>query len=403
MALRMRQVILLCLYAGSLGGCMQQDENPDWNPRADYPAWTYDAPFYYRPSVDLEPVEFVGKGIGVHYVRSDFFFIRHPGGYQLTGTPRVAVWFSTDEGQTWEKAGHFGVDQTHFLFQAENDARYWVRFVGPGQRKAKGPVPLPHRIYVVDREAPILALAVRPKPQDAEKKPHIYKVGDEISLGWAVQDANLKAESVKLESCIGKEPYELAWGRFRGALPESGRRVITIPAEAAREGKIRFRIEAADKAGNLAEVITPPLLVAPTDKPATRPAPPLPEQFVGIGPLEGAVDKRPGWPRKGSMLRGGTKVRLDWMPDAARQYKNIRLQLSTNNTLTWKTVATNLVAGEPVEWTVPRVSSRFCRLRLIAVGEGNERILLAQSAMFRIVTIVDDVKVGPDKLPVIRE
>ena len=398
MRLAIRNIAWLCITAAIVTGCQQVDENPHWNPRADYPAWTYDAPFYYRPSAEAQPVESVGKGIDVYYSRSGHFFAQHPGGCQLTGSPRVAVWFSIDEGKNWETAGHFGVEQTHFLFQAEQDARHWVRFVGPGQEKtAKGPVPLPHRIYVVDRKAPEIAIAVRPSPWDDEEKkvPHIYKVGDDVSIGWAVRDINLKPNSIQLESCIGKVPFQLAWGRFRGALPPTGRRVVKIPPDAAQEGSIRFRIEAEDKAGNVAAVMTTGLTVKrsgkPTSQPAVRPA----GDFTADAPHK---PRRPGWPEAGSLIRSGTKQTLEWMPEVAKDYKNIVLQLTVNDKLAWKTVARDLKPGTPVTWDVPKITSRFCRLRLVAVDADGQMTLLAQSGMFRISKAQKPTKIGPEKV-----
>jgi len=398
MRLAIRNIAWLCIAAAVVTGCQQIDENPHWNPSADYPSWTYDAPFYYRPSAEAQPVEQVGKGINVYYSRSDYFFAQHPGGCQLTGSPRVAVWFSIDEGKNWEIAGHFGVEQTHFLFQAEQDARHWVRFVGPGQQKtAKGPVPLPHRIYVVDRKAPEIAIAVRPAPWDDEEKkvPHIYKVGDDVSIGWAVRDINLKPKSIKLESCIGKVPFQLAWGRFRGALPPTGRRVVKIPPEAARDGSIRFRIEAEDKAGNVAAVMTTGLRVKRSGKPTTQPTARPAGDFTADAPPKPA---RPGWPEAGSLIRSGDTIKLEWLPEVAKDYKNIVLQLTVNDKLTWKTVAKDLKRGTSATWDVPEIASRFCRLRLVAIDADGQMTLLAQSGMFRISTPEKPTNIGPTKI-----
>ena len=398
MRLAVRKIAWLCIVVATAAGCQQSDENPHWNPRANYPAWTYDAPFYYRPSAEAQPVESVGKGIDVFYSRSNYFFAQHPGGCQLTGSPRVAVWFSIDEGKNWEIAGHFGVEQTHFLFQAEQDARHWVRFVGPGQEKtAKGPVPLPHRIYVVDRKAPEIAIAVKPSPWDDEEKkvPHIYKAGDDVAIGWAVRDINLKSDSIKLESCIGKVPFQLAWGRFRGALPPTGRRVVKIPPDAARDGSIRFRIEAEDKAGNVAAVMTTGLRVKGSGKPTTQPTVQPAGDFTADAPPK---PRRPGWPEAGSLLRSGDTIKLEWMPDIAKDYKNIALQLTINDKLTWKTIAKDVKFGTPVTWTTPNEASRFCRLRLIVTDADGQMTLLAQSGMFRLSKAQTPTKIGPEKI-----
>ena len=397
MRLAIREMTWLCIAAAAVTGCQQVDENPHWNPKANYPAWTYDAPFYYRPSAEAQPYESVGKGIDVYYSRSRHFFVKHPGGCQLTGAPRVAVWYSIDEGKNWEIAGHFGVEQTHFMFMADQDARHWVRFVGPGQENtAKGPVPLPHRIYVVDTKAPEIAIAVNPSPwKDKEKKvPYIYKPGEEVTIGWAVRDINLKEDSVRLESCIGKVPFQLAWGRFRGSLPPTGRRVIKIPQDAGIDGAIRFRIEAEDKAGNVSAVMTTPLHVKKSPKSTTQPAVRPAGDFTADAPHK---PERAGWPEAGCMVRPEEMITLEWMPEIAKKYNKMVLQLSTNDKLTWTTVAKDLKFGKPATWTVPDKPSRFCRMRILAT-DGGTKTLLAESGMFRISSILKPTKIGPEKV-----
>ena len=87
----------LLLAAVLSAGCTQVDENPEWNPQNEYPPWTYDAPFYYRPTEELAATEIIGPGIPVFYSSSPRVFIKHPAGSQPTGEPRVAVWCSTTE------------------------------------------------------------------------------------------------------------------------------------------------------------------------------------------------------------------------------------------------------------------------------------------------------------------
>ena len=80
-------------------GCQLVDSNPNWDPSKELPAWTYDAPWYYRPSEDVQAREKVGPEIPIYYCRSEKVFVVHPGGYQVSGVPRLAVWVSNNQGR----------------------------------------------------------------------------------------------------------------------------------------------------------------------------------------------------------------------------------------------------------------------------------------------------------------
>lgn len=138
----MRKTSILLIVA-LLCGCTVTDNNPDARPAEEYPSWAFDAPFYYRPTVEPAPVEMIGPGIPIYFGREDVFFVRHPAGSQITGEPRIAVWTSLDEGMTWERSGYFGLEQTHFVHKATQDGPHWVRFVGPSQSVAQLPPPSP--------------------------------------------------------------------------------------------------------------------------------------------------------------------------------------------------------------------------------------------------------------------
>ncbi|HOF17950.1 MAG TPA: hypothetical protein PK082_03510 [Phycisphaerae bacterium] len=380
-------------------GCTQQDENPHWRPAADYPGWAYDGPIYYRPSEDLQAKETVGHGIGVYYSRSEYFFLRHPNGYQVVGEPRVAVWCSTDDGKHWGKCGYYGVEQTHFLFKAEKDGPHWIRFVGPGQGVAEVPPGMPHRIYIVDRRPPTIALTVIPAPwkDDEKKEPYIYKTGETVTLNWSVSDANLQEGSVKLGTCFAKFPHNLVWSRFHQPLPPRGTMKVEIPPEAAGDGGLRFRMEATDKAGNVGMALTDVMQVRSVPGAATRPAIGSAGVFETVA--EAGEEEKPGWPMPGAMLRGGTARVLNWTPDSARDYAQLELQFTANNGLSWRTIAGDLKVGEKAKWTVPSVTSKDCRLRIVGVSKTGERIMLAMTQRFIVDTVVPDTEMGPAPLP----
>ena len=129
----MRKIALIVILASLSAGCYQKDANPNWNPEAEYPAWAYDAPFYYRPTEELPVAQTLGGAIDVYYSPSEYFFIRHPGGAQTRGAPRVALWTTNEETRQWRRKGYYGLEQSHFCFKADDDGWHWIRFVGPAQ------------------------------------------------------------------------------------------------------------------------------------------------------------------------------------------------------------------------------------------------------------------------------
>jgi hypothetical protein len=360
-----------------LAGCTQVDENPKFNPSAELPAWAYDAPFYYQPPQDLPALETVGEGIGVYYTRDSSFFIRHPGGCQINGVPRVGLYYSLDMGQTWNKAGYFGVEQTHFNFLAKQEGRYWVRFVGPGQGVTECPPGTPHRIYVVDRSAPAIVLSVTPSPWEDEHRgvPRIFEVGQTVRLSWGVSDANLDPNSIRMGICFAEFPHNVVWSALPEALATSDTLGVELPPEAAQHGGIRFRLEARDKCGNIGLAVTEVLRVAPGDGKAPPPST-QPSVTLELPPAEGATSQpsvpqeakeRPGWPKANQRLQRGSPQELGWLPEDAAKYSALDLQFSSNDGLAWQTVAT-ITPGQPAAWTVPDVTSKTCRLRIVGVS-----------------------------------
>ncbi len=388
----MRAISWIIAVPVLLAGCTQIDENPKFNPPAELPSWAYDAPFYYQPPQDLPALETVGEGIGVYYSRDQSFFIRHPGGCQLNGVPRVGVYYSTDMGKTWNKGGYFGVEQTHFNFLAKEDGRYWVRFVGPGQGVTECPPGQPHRVYVVDRQAPAIVLSVDPSPWEDERRgiPHVYRVGQNVRLFWGVSDANLDPSSIRMGICFAEFPHNVVWSALPEALAVSDSITVELPPEAVLHGGIRFRVEARDKCGNVGLTVTEVLRVAgkeaelamPTTQPmAALELPPEPTEGPATAPAH-----RPGWPTANQRLQRGSPQELRWLPEAAASYTKLELQFSANDGLMWQTVATGLVPGQPVAWTVPDVTSNTCRLRIVGVTEPTDgekvEVTLAMTEQF---------------------
>lgn len=289
-------------------GCQATDENPNWNPETNYPDWTYDKPIYTEPAVEPKPYETVANDIDVYYSRSDMFFIRHPNGKQPDVRPRTAVWFSYDAGATWQKNGFFGMDQRFYSFFAEQDGRYWIRFVGPNMGAAEVPPGQPHEIHVVDTQAPVITLQVDPPPieevcVDSEgnevpakpdgscccchrkvRREHIYHVGEKVIVSWCVTDMNLAPKTIELSTCFARFPHNLVWSRFKGKLAPTGTLEVVIPPEAASQAGMRFRMIAHDKADNIGLGMSEVMEV----QPALPETPQTPENIpVGEVEIEG--------------------------------------------------------------------------------------------------------------------
>jgi|GEM_PF-1316083 len=291
----------------ALAGCVQPDENPRWNPRADYPAWTYDSPFYYRPSEDLKVVEFAGGDIPVYYSRSEYFFIAHPAGTQVGGEPRIAVWQSADKGRNWQRAGFYGVEQTHFLFKADGEGPQWIRFVGPGQDSSAAPPARPQRIYVVDQTPPQVQVMVKPpcwedQEQEEQEEP-LYRVGDSVTVCWKAHDLHLQGDGVKLQICFPRSPGNVIWREYPKGLSSRGSMNVVIPAEAREERGLLFRVQATDKAGNVGAAMSSILHVegrrqkARASDGCQAQAIPAPDETPPASPRRAPQEAQPARPR----------------------------------------------------------------------------------------------------------
>jgi hypothetical protein len=360
----MRWHTVWLILAVLLTGCMDRDENPNWDPQSQLPSWTYDAPFYYRPTKDLEPLDTVGNAVNVYYTRDDWFFIPHPANAQPVGEPRVAVWYSTDRGQEWKKAGFFGVEQSHLLFRAEQDADYWIRFVGPGQGATRSAPGMPHRIYVVDRKPPAIMLSLCGEArQRLEQPPFIFQAGEPVTLAWGIHDAHLAADSIELVATGAEFPYNIPLVQLGQPLSDGGSVTVSIPASAARTGGVKFQLRATDKAGNVALATTQTLPTNPEAPAVITRGVRTPWLALPTGPVE------TGWPLAGEFIRGGQTRTLRWIPEQAQEYGEVNLEFSANDgrDLTWAGVATGLKAGQETQWTAPEITSKSCRLRIVGI------------------------------------
>ncbi|MBN1342643.1 MAG: hypothetical protein JXQ73_08190 [Phycisphaerae bacterium] len=257
------------LILALLGGCnCGNDQAKDkgrraFSPAEQYPEWAFDAPFYYRPAKDRgdvgEEVAPAAPGAPPHfYVRNRTIFLPRPDqessktspmpemGPRTTPfdlAPRIAVYWTEDAGQTWTRAGYFGVGQTHFAFPVDNDGSYGFRFVGPGLPVPKCTPPRPQAVYHVDTEPPALTLYIEPNLP-------AYQVDQSVKIHWMAADAHLTDAPVSVCVCWGEDELgKPSWTDVASKQPAEGSATFVIPARAAGE-RIGVRGEAWDRSGN---------------------------------------------------------------------------------------------------------------------------------------------------------
>ena len=93
-----------------------------------------------------------------------------------------------------------------------------------------------------------------------------------------------------------------------------------------------------------------------------------------------------GWPAKGMTLRGGVSRLLNWIPKSADGYKKVELQFTSDDGKRWFTVANGMKRGQAVLWTVPVVTTKTSRLRIIGLDDKGKRTVLETSKPFTVDT-----------------
>lgn len=230
------------------------DYQAPFNPPKAYPPWAYDQPEYHLPAETPMPELPSKPGESLHYYTADnVVMIGHPDRDGSEETPRVAVWWTGDNGLHWHKAGHLGRGQSYFPFEVPTDGDYGVRFVGPDLRPAQQAPAFPEHIYHVDTTEPEVRIVIDPEQG-------WYNVGQLVNLSWRATDYHLEEYPVRISllkdfAISASEPVEL-----QRDLAAEGSIVYEIPTDAL-DHEIMFRIEATDRACNLGLAYSHPLRV----------------------------------------------------------------------------------------------------------------------------------------------
>jgi len=190
----------------------------------------------------LHPATAQESASDVIYSRFHHFRIPFQAGAGDQRLKQLQLFYSTDQGRTWQPDAIAPPQQRHFRFQSEKDGLYWFAVQTMDQEGRYYPQSMdgaqPSLKVIVDTQAPIVALRGLP-PR-----------GGQVGVAWEVRDDNLDTtlpDALRLE-------YKTA----------SGGTWLSIPRNAGASqaywnpetnGTLEVRLRARDRAGNWGEAL----------------------------------------------------------------------------------------------------------------------------------------------------
>ena len=184
---------------------------------------------------------------------------------------QLQLFYSTDQGRTWQPSAITAPDQNHFVFICREDGLYWFtvqtldtqgRYFPPTLEGAQ-----PSLKVVVDTVPPVVQL--RPLPSR----------GGEVGVAWDVRDDNLDLRQEGALRLEYRAAGSVGWIPLP-ADPSAGQHYWNPQTNAALEVHLRVK----DRAGNAAEATTNVILgqqEGGQPYPAPSPAAGLPAGFPG--------------------------------------------------------------------------------------------------------------------------
>jgi len=183
------------------------------------------------------------SGSDVIYSRFQHFRIPFQAGPGEQRLKQLQLFFSTDQGRTWQPSAIAPPEQRHFRFQSERDGLYWFSVQTMDQEGRFYPQTMenaqPSLKVIVDTQAPVVALHALPQR------------GGQVGVAWEVRDDNL---DTSLPDALRLEYRAAGAGAW-----------MTIPRNAGAaqaywtpetNGMLEVRLRARDRAGNWGEAIT---------------------------------------------------------------------------------------------------------------------------------------------------
>jgi len=209
-----------------------------------YPSWAYDQPEYVKPAAELSPQAQARATDPLHYFSNQRqLMVRQPAGYKGEEVPRVALWWTGDNGFHWHKAGYFGRGQSYYPLDVKEDGDYGVSFIGPGQAAEDRAPAYPERVYHVDTASPEVELWVQPEKT-------WYGAGEAVTISWHAKDAHLVEFPVSIGMMMDFAAAENHTVELQRDLADEGSFVYSIGADAV-DHEIWFRVQAKDRAENV--------------------------------------------------------------------------------------------------------------------------------------------------------
>lgn len=238
------------------GDKMRSDRPAPFNPAKTYPEWAYDAPSYTRPVEDpqAEPKSRV-KDPEHFFTSKPVIMVHQPEGYRPEEIPRVAIWYTRDNGYHWKKAGYFGRSATYFPLEVKKEGDYGIRFVGPGQESAMETPPNPVCVHHVDMTPPKVRLSLEPEQA-------WYMLGQRVTVNWTATDPHLEAMPARVSVIPDWESDQSRPIEIAREQADVGSIEYTVPANLMGDG-FRIRVDAIDRAGNIGLAYSQTLQVEP--------------------------------------------------------------------------------------------------------------------------------------------
>ncbi|MCB9862743.1 MAG: hypothetical protein H6820_05270, partial [Phycisphaerales bacterium] len=223
---------------------VRSDREAPFNPPERYPEWAFDQPEFVKPAAPDQQAPIAQANDPHHFFTNKrIVMVEQPSGYTPEETPRIAVYYTNDNGFHWHKAGYFGREQSYFPLETDEDGDYGVNFVGPGQKPEEHTPAYPERMYHVDTMLPEVHVSI-----DPEKT--WYDVGEDIRISWEAKDPHLEQFPVRIGMLMDFTASQHDIIELQRDLPDEGSIDYHISSET--EGhEIVFRIEALDRASNL--------------------------------------------------------------------------------------------------------------------------------------------------------
>jgi len=156
---------------------------------------------------------------------------------------QLQLFFSTDQGRTWQPAAIAAPDQEFFRFICDRDGQYWFTVQTLDQDNRYFPPSM-------DAAQPSLKVIVDTQPPTVQLRPLAAR-GQEVGVAWDVRDEHLDArqpDSLRLEYRAAGAPN---WTMLP-VNPLAGQHYW----DPQINGQLEVRAKARDRAGNVAEAAT---------------------------------------------------------------------------------------------------------------------------------------------------